>query len=124
MFQSLSARDKELQIQIGLDTLGDGNSFVARNISSFDPGNQSVQVMPTCIVICCITHTPAFAVLHGALLLLHVAPAMCCVRLEICRCWAEQSQLPAGVQQVLQSLQLESICAPLCSGASMYSCIG
>ena len=69
MFQSLSARDKELQIQIGLDTLGDGNSFVARNISSFNPGDQSVQVMVTCIVACCIMHTPVFAVLHSVLLL-------------------------------------------------------
>lgn len=69
MFQSLSARDKELQIQIGLDTLGDGNSFVARNISSFNPGDQSVQVMDTCIVACSIMHTPAFAVLHSVLLL-------------------------------------------------------
>lgn len=98
MFQSLSAKDKELQIQIGLDTLGDGNGFVARNISSFNPGNQSVQVMVTCIVACCIVHTPAFAVLHSFFVAVHVAPAMCCVRLEICKCWVEQSQLPAGVQ--------------------------
>ena len=44
MFQSLSDRDRDMQIQIGLDTLGDGRNFVARNISSFNPGDQSVQV--------------------------------------------------------------------------------
>lgn len=43
MFQSLSDKDRELQIQIGLDTLGSGNSFVTRNISSFNPHDQTVQ---------------------------------------------------------------------------------
>jgi hypothetical protein len=44
MFQSLSDRDRDMQIQIGLDTLGDGRNFVARNISTFNPNDQSVQV--------------------------------------------------------------------------------
>ena len=44
MFQSLSDRDRDMQIQIGVDTLGDGRNFVARNISSFNPSDQSVQV--------------------------------------------------------------------------------
>ena len=43
MFQSLSDKDRELQIQIGLDTLGNGNSFVTRSISSFNPHDQTVQ---------------------------------------------------------------------------------
>lgn len=43
MFQSLSSQDRELQIQMGLDTLGQGNSFVARSISSFNPRDQTVQ---------------------------------------------------------------------------------
>lgn len=43
MFQSLSEEDRELQIQIGLDTLGQGNSFVTRSISSFNPRDQTVQ---------------------------------------------------------------------------------
>ncbi len=44
MFQSLTDRDRDMQIQIGLDTAGDGTNFVARSISGFNPGNQSVQV--------------------------------------------------------------------------------
>ena len=47
MFQSLSDRDRDMQIQIGLDTLGDGRNFVACNISSFNPSDQSVQVTCT-----------------------------------------------------------------------------
>lgn len=43
MFQSLSKEDRELQIQMGLDTLGQGSSFVARSISSFNPRDQTVQ---------------------------------------------------------------------------------
>lgn len=46
MFQSLSSEDRELQIQMGLDTLGQGNSFVARSISSFNPRDQTVQACP------------------------------------------------------------------------------
>ncbi|KAL3135426.1 hypothetical protein ABBQ32_007608 [Trebouxia sp. C0010 RCD-2024] len=44
MFQSLSDKDRELQIQIGLNTAGNGNSFVTRSISSFNPHDQTVQV--------------------------------------------------------------------------------
>ena len=47
MFQSLSSEDRELQIQMGLDTLGQGNSFVARRISSFNPKDQTVQACPS-----------------------------------------------------------------------------
>lgn len=44
MFQSLSESDREMQVQMGLDTLGDGTHYVARSIAGFNPGNQSVQV--------------------------------------------------------------------------------
>lgn len=44
MFQSLSAKDKQLQIQMGLDTSGTGQAFVARDIAGYTPANQSVQV--------------------------------------------------------------------------------
>lgn len=43
MFQSLSKEDRELQIQMGLDTAGQGSSFLARSISSFNPRDQTVQ---------------------------------------------------------------------------------
>ena len=44
MFQSLSDQDRHLQIQMGLDTLGNGNGYVSRSISSFNPKDQTVQV--------------------------------------------------------------------------------
>ena len=58
MFQSLSSEDRELQIQMGLDTLGQGNSFVARSISSFNPRDQTVQA--------CASH-----LLHSSIHMLH-----------------------------------------------------
>ena len=58
MFESLSEQDRQLQIQIGLDTLGDGSNFVARSISSFNPANQTVQVS-TC------ARTPGAAAPHA-----------------------------------------------------------
>ena len=44
MFQSISETDRQMQVQLGLDTRGDGSHLVARNISGFNPDDQSVQV--------------------------------------------------------------------------------
>ena len=63
MFQLLSDEDRELQIQIGLDTLGQGHSFVARSITSFNPRDQTVQacaLLQSCLRPCiaCLPQPP------------------------------------------------------------------
>lgn len=64
MFQSLPAEDRQLQIQMGLDTTGSGNGFVARSIAGYAPADQSVQVCQCnrCCTRCC--HVLAYALQH------------------------------------------------------------
>ena len=59
MFQSLSAEDRQLQIQMGLDATGSGNGFVARNIAGYVPADQSVQVCLETIHLVCYNFTRA-----------------------------------------------------------------
>ncbi|DBA84695.1 hypothetical protein WJX77_009528 [Trebouxia sp. C0004] len=99
MFQSLSDRDRDMQIQIGLDTLGDGRNFVARNISSFNPSDQSVQVA--------VADVP-----EGSVVQLHVRDPH----------WARHNILKQ-IQRYISQLPEEVRSNPQQLGSLLYSCV-
>ena len=90
MFQSLPAEDRQLQIQMGLDTTGSGNGFVARSIAGYAPADQSVQVCQCtrCCSRCC--HVLAYVLQYCT----HALTAHACATLPFTSCYTLQCRVP------------------------------
>ncbi|KAK9815944.1 hypothetical protein WJX72_012422 [[Myrmecia] bisecta] len=99
LIMGLDDKDKRIPAQIGIDASGEGTSFIARNIVSFDNTIQAVEVA--------VGHIP-----EGSLVQLHVRDSA----------WAQQ-QLRERMQGFVSGLPADVQSDPMSLGAFLFSCV-